>query len=123
MTTTETTASQLQTIIDTYAGSWVEPDRDARAAQLRIAFTDDARYVDPLTDVVGPDAIADFIEATRAQFPGAVVERSGDIDAHHDVARFPWTATGADGAVLFTGIDVVVLAADGRISALAGFIG
>ena len=121
MTTTETTS--LDQVIDTYFAAWNEADRTARLALLGQSFSDSAHYVDPLSDVSGHDGIADMIEGVRAQFVGATLQRTGDIDAHHHLARFPWSATGADGAVIVAGIDVVVLAADGRISALAGFFG
>jgi hypothetical protein len=124
MTTTDTpTTTSLDAVLDRYFAAWNEPDRGARVELLAEAFTDGAHYVDPLADVAGPDAIADMIEGVRAQFAGATLQCTGDVDAHHDVARFPWNATGPDGAVLVAGIDVVVLGDDGRISALAGFFG
>ena len=121
MTTTETTTTD-QTI-DTYFTAWNEPDRDARVALVAQAFTADGHYVDPLSDVAGTDGIADMMEGVRAQFPGATLQRTGDIDAHHNLLRFPWSATGADGAVIVVGIDVCVMADDGRVQALAGFFG
>jgi limonene-1,2-epoxide hydrolase len=120
MTTTETTT---QTIVDTYLAAFNEADRAARVALLEQAFTADAHYVDPLADVHGVDGIADMIEGLRGQFPGATLERTGDIDAHHDVLRFPWAAIGTDGVAIVAGIDVCVLADDGRVQALAGFFG
>jgi hypothetical protein len=121
MTTTETTS--LETTIDTYFAAWNEADRTARLALIGDAFSDAAHYVDPLSDVTGHDGIADMIEGVRAQFVGATLQRTGDIDAHHNVARFPWSGTGPDGAVIVAGIDVVVVGDDGRITALAGFFG
>ena len=73
--------------------------------------------------MTGHAGIVEMMEGVHAQFVGASLQRTGDIDAHHDLARFPWSATGADGAVIVAGLDVVVLADDGRISALAGFFG
>ena len=121
MTTTETTS--LETIIDAYFGAWNEADREARVQLLGRAFTADAHYVDPMSDVTGHEGIADMIEGVRAQFVGASLQRTGDIDAHHNVLRFPWSATGADGAPIVAGIDVCVVAEDGRLQALAGFFG
>lgn len=121
MTTTETTS--LHAIIDTYFAAWNEADVTNRLALVQAAFADDCRYVDPLSDVSGHAGVVDMIEGVRAQFVGASLQRTGDIDAHHDVARFPWSATDADGAVVVAGIDVVVIGNDGRISALAGFFG
>ena len=121
MTTTEIT--QLETTIDTYFAAWNEADRARRVELVGQSFSTDGHYVDPLSDVTGHDGIADMMEGVRAQFVGATLQRTGDIDAHHHLARFPWSATGADGAEIVAGIDVVVLGADGRIDALAGFFG
>ena len=119
MTTTE--AIPIEAVVETYFASWNEPDRARRLQLIADSWTDAAHYVDPLNDVTGHEGVADMMEGVRAQFPGATLQRTGPIDQHHDVARFPWSATGADGAVIVAGIDVVVLGADGKLSALAGF--
>ncbi len=121
MTTTETTP--IESTIDTYFAMWNEPDRAKRLEAIAQAWAPECHYVDPLNDVTGYDGLADMVEAVRAQFPGATLQRTGDIDAHHDVLRFPWSATGEDGAVIVAGIDVCVVAPDGRLQALAGFFG
>jgi hypothetical protein len=119
MTTTE--AIPTEAVVDTYFASWNEADRARRLQLIADSWTDAAHYVDPLNDVSGHDGIADMMEGVRAQFPGATLQRTGAIDLHHDVARFPWSATGTDGALIVQGIDVVVIAPDGKLSALAGF--
>ena len=124
MTTTETnTTTTADRIVDIYLAAFNEADRTTRLSLLEQAFTPEAHYVDPLADVTGFDGIADMIEGLRAQFPGAALQRNGDIDAHHNLFRFPWSATGPDGAVIVAGIDVCVTADDGRVQALAGFFG
>lgn len=121
MTTTETTS--LDTTIDSYFAAWNEADRAKRLELIGQAFSAQAHYVDPVSDVTGHDGIADMIEGVRAHYVGATLQRTGEIDAHHNVARFSWNATGVDGAVIVAGIDVVVVAGDGRVDALAGFFG
>src|SRR4051812_49271803 len=118
MTTTESTT--IDTTIDTYFAMWNEPDRAKRLELIAQAWTPDGHYVDPLSDVTGPDGLADMVDGVRTQFPGATLQRTSDIDAHHNVVKFAWSATGPDGAVIVAGTDVAVLA-DGRLSALAGF--
>ena len=120
MTTTDTNLDQ---IIDTYFAMWNEPDRAARLDVIAQAWAPECHYVDPLNDVTGYDGLADMVDGVRAQFPGATLQRTGDIDAHHNVLRFPWSATSAEGDVIVAGIDVCVLADDGRLQALAGFFG
>lgn len=119
MTTTETT--HTETTIDRYFAMWNEPDRGARLSLIAQAWTDDAHYVDPLSDVSGADALADMVDSVRAQFPGATLQRTTEIDAHHNVVKFGWSATGPDGNVIVGGTDVGVLAPDGRLTAIAGF--
>jgi hypothetical protein len=121
MTTTESTTTE--SVVDSYFAMWNTEDRATRLEHIAQAWTADAHYVDPLSDVTGYEGLADMVDGVRAQFPGATLERTGDIDGHHNVIRFPWQATGADGAVIVAGIDVCVLADDGRLQALAGFFG
>jgi hypothetical protein len=59
----------------------------------------------------------------QRQFPDHRLERTTSVDAHHAVARFGWAGYAPDGAVAFAGIDVAIVAEDGRISGLAGFVG
>ena len=123
MTTNTDTATILEATIDRYVDSWNETDADARFAICREVWADDGRYVDPLVDATGPQAIADGLGGLQAQFPGHRVERVTGIDAHHDQARFGWTISGPDGSVVFAGIDIVAVAADGRLRTIAGFLG
>ena len=119
MTTTETTS--IDATIDTYFAMWNEPDRAKRLEVIARAWVPEARYVDPLSDATGNEAIADMVEGVRAQFTGATLQRTSDIDMHHNVAKFGWSATGEDGAVILAGTDVAVIGDDGRLTALAGF--
>lgn len=121
MTTTDT--GTIETTIDTYFAMWNEPDRAKRLEVIAQAWTADAHYVDPLSDVSGHDGLADMVEGVRDHYPGATLERTGPIDAHHNVVRFPWRAIAADGTEIVAGLDVAVLADDGRLQALAGFFG
>jgi hypothetical protein len=121
MTTTGTPT--LDQILDTYLAAWNAPDTATCLALIGQSFTDDAHYVDPLADVRGHDGIVDMIEALKTQYPGASLSRTSEIDLHHDVARFSWAATSADGEPIVAGIDVAQVGPDGRIANLTGFFG
>lgn len=124
MTTTETTSietASTETMIDTYFAMWNEPDRAKRLEVIAEAWAPDSHYVDPLSDVTGHDGLADMVDNVRTQFPGATLQRTTDIDAHHNVVKFGWNATGSDGEVIVAGTDVGVLAETGRLTAIAGF--
>ena len=122
VTTTESSIT-TETVIDEYFAMWNADDRAERLEHAEKAWVAECHYVDPLSDVRGYDGLADMVEGVRGQYPGASLRRSGDIDAHHNVLRFPWEATAADGSTIVAGIDVCVLADDGRLQALAGFFG
>src|SRR5688572_27524496 len=108
MTTTETTATE--SAVSTYFAMWNEDDRAKRLDLVAQAWTTDAHYVDPMSDVSGYDGLADMVDGVRAQFPGATLQRTSDIDTHHNVAKFGWSMTAADGAPIIAGIDVAVVA-------------
>jgi hypothetical protein len=122
-TNTTTTVDQLDLRVASYLEAWNETDPARRLAHCQAAFTRDAHYVDPFVDATGPGEIAEFIGGMQSQFPDHRLERTTSVDAHHAVARFGWAGYAPDGAVAFAGIDVAILAEDGRISGLAGFVG
>jgi SnoaL-like domain len=109
--------------IDAWIALLNEPDADARLALARRAWTEDGAYVDPLLQATGHDELVTMAAGVQAQFPGQRFVRTSGIDAHHTVVRFGWELAAEDGAVTVSGIDVAVMADDGRISGLAGFFG
>lgn len=121
--TDTTTVPDMATAIDRYFAMLNETDADRRAELAAQAWTDDGRYVDPLTLVEGPAAIAEMVGAAQAQFPGQRFARTSGIDAHHSVVRFSWELAADDGTVSVAGLDVGVVADDGRLSRIAGFFG
>jgi hypothetical protein len=70
----------------------------------------------------GADAFDATIAAVQGQFPDFTFRLAGVPDAHHDQARFTWELGPAGGAALVVGFDVAVLAPDGRIRAVYGFL-
>ena len=109
-------------IRDTYLAAWNETDREARARLLATHWDERARYVDPLAAVEGTEAISAVIDAVHQQFPGFVFTAVGEVDAHHEVARFQWGLGLPGEEPAAVGFDVVVTAHDGRIRTVIGFI-
>lgn len=105
-----------------YIDTWNESDPEARRAAVERLYTEDARYVDPLAQADGRDAIAAMIGAVQEQFPDFVFRLAGPVDGHHDQVRFGWELgpAGADAPVV--GFDVAVTDGDGRIRAVLGFL-
>ncbi len=127
MTNTETlptpTLEAVQPVIDRYIEAWNTTDDARRLELLETVFTDEAKFIDPFVEADGAQGVADFIGGMQAQFADHVLARTTVVDLHHDLARFGWVGTAPDGTVAFGGIDVVVLAEDGRFTAVAGFLG
>jgi hypothetical protein len=124
MTDTKTTATtSLETVVGRYFDTWNVTDADLRLALCRRVWTEDGHYLDPLFDARGPVAISESLGAFQAQFPGHRVARTTPIDTHHDRARFGWHVIAPDGTEAIRGLDVVLLAADGRFQSMTGFLG
>lgn len=107
---------------DTYLAAWNETDRAARDALLASGWAATATYTDPMAEARGVDAVSDVIGAVHGHFPGLVFAPLGDVETHHDVARFRWGLglPGAEPAAV--GSDVVTLDTDGRIATVVGFL-
>jgi hypothetical protein len=118
MTTTIPTA----TVVQRYLAVWNASDPAERRAAIEAVFAPDARYVDPLADVTGTEALDALIAGVQQRFPGMRFGPVGDVDAHHDVCRFRW-GLGPEGAEpLVIGFDVATVGPDGRISGVQGFL-
>jgi hypothetical protein len=111
----------INTVIETYIASWNEADEARRRSLVAAAFSDDARYLDPLMQGSGTDGITAMIGAAQAQFPGHRFELAFGPDAHNDVVRFAWRLVGENGPVA-GGTDFAVVAGDGRLREVTGFL-
>ena len=116
-------SSSRDELIDTYCAAWSEPDPARRRKLLGTVWAEGATYTDPTVHVAGLENLLAHIDSVLAQRPGATIQRSSAIDAHHDVARFAWRLVLADGAALPEGLDLVDFAEDGRIRRIVGFFG
>ncbi|MER7408850.1 MULTISPECIES: nuclear transport factor 2 family protein [Streptomyces] len=115
--------SIYETAAERYFAAWNAPDAAARAAAVAAAWAEDGSYTDPLASVRGHAELTAAIGAAREQFPGCEFRMTGGVDGHHDIARFSWDLVStADGSSPAAGSDVVTLDADGRITAVHGFL-
>ena len=105
-----------------YIDSWNETDAGARRGAVDKLFTEDARYVDPLAQAEGREAIAAMIGVVQQQFAGFVFRLAGPVDGHHNQVRFGWELgpEGADAPIV--GFDVAVIDDDGQIKRVLGFL-
>ncbi len=116
----------MSTINETVAGyiaAWNETDAGRRRDIIARTWTEDGSYLDAHRHGTGFAEIDAMIAAVQEQLPGYRVRLSSGIEAHHDRARFSWSAGGTEQAPLFIGgTDFVMLAEDGRLRAVTGFI-
>jgi hypothetical protein len=109
--------------VDTYLAMWNTDDAEQRAALIEKAWAADARYVDPVQEADGYAALSAMVEGIHAHYPGQRFRRTTAVDTHHDEVRFGWELGVPDGDVTVAGIDVGILAADGRLQRITGFFG
>ncbi|GLZ08978.1 hypothetical protein Acsp03_64440 [Actinomadura sp. NBRC 104412] len=106
----------------TIPGDLERAGRGGRRAAVDDLFTEDATYTDPLSAVEGREAIDAMVGAVQQQFPDFAFRPAGEVDAHHDLARFTWELGPEGGEATVVGFDVAVLSGDGRIAKVHGFL-
>lgn len=114
--------NNANTIARQYLAAWNELDAGARRAQIRQLFSVNARYVDPMMQGSGHEGIETLIAGAQLHFPGHRFELAGVPDGHNDVVRFCWTLRAPDGDSVAHGTDIAVVAGDGRLSSVTGFL-
>jgi hypothetical protein len=115
--------SSINEAVVNYLGAWNERDPAKRRELIARTWTEDGAYLDAHRHGVGHDAIDGLIGQAQAQFPGYRLRLVSGIEAHNDRVRFSWEAGGAADAPLYlAGTDFAVLAADGRLTAVTGFV-
>ena len=113
----------VTTTVDAYFEMWNEPDATKRLEAIERAWEEAGAYVDPLQQAQGYQGLSDMVAAVHEQFPGHTFRRTSGIDAHHNLIRFGWDLVGPDGSITVAGLDVGIVADDGRLSRIGGFMG
>ena len=109
-------------LIERYIACWNEGDAARRRDLVAATFTADASYCDPMLQGEGHAGMDALIAAAQQHFPGMCFRRRGGADAHHDRLRFSWELGPEGAAPVAGGTDMAVIAADGRLAAVTGFI-
>jgi hypothetical protein len=117
-----TTAIDLAALADRSIEIWNERDPEARRRLIAQTWTEDARYLDPMVQGDGHAGIDAMTAGVQAQFPGLQFRRTGAVDAHHDRIRFAWDATMDGSTPVIAGVDFGVVAGDGRLQSITGFL-
>ena len=123
MTDTTTDPTTYVPVIDRYFAALNETDAGKRTELTHDTWTEDGGYFDPLQQAMGHDELVTVPVMAHEQFPGQRFVRTSGIDAHHGLVRFEWALVAEDGTPSVTGVDVGIVAADGRLNRIAGFFG
>jgi hypothetical protein len=121
-------------LAERYAAIWNEPSPDRRRELVRDLWTEDALHVfEPPREVVAAAAALDVNAVFQARGYGELEDRvarayqefvapgefsfrlAGEAKRVGDAVRFSWEMVSKDGAVAGVGLELVLLAADGRI--------
>ena len=109
-------------VIDDYIASWNETDPQRRKAVIARIWAEGGAYRDPLMASDGHAGIDAMIAGVQGRFAGLAMKRVSKIDSHNGQVRFSWALVPETGPAMGEGVDFGVLAADGRLAPLAGFI-
>lgn len=114
--------TNVEKVVDAYFVMWNEPDQARRRAAIAAAWAPGASYVDPMFAVEGADALDALAVGVQQKFPGFQFRLTDAVDVHHDRARWGWELVGPDGSRIGDGVDYAVVAEDGRLRSVTGFL-
>jgi hypothetical protein len=115
--------SNINEVVVRYVAAWNERDPKRRRDLIANTWREDGIYRDAHRHGEGHAAIDAMIDAAQRQFPGYRVALKSGIEAHSGYARFSWAAGGTSDAPLYLGgTDFVVVADDGRLESVVGFV-
>jgi len=116
---------QLDGFIGRYVGMWHEPDALRRSEIVRQLWADDAENCSRRFVIRGLDAIVARVARAHDEWvagKGFVFRAIGNTDALGNVVKFFWEMVPKHGGPREAlGLDIFVLAEDGRIRALYQF--
>ncbi|HEX4182689.1 MAG TPA: nuclear transport factor 2 family protein [Caulobacteraceae bacterium] len=118
---TDAAQADFGKIADAYIALWNETDAKRRLALIGEAWTEDARYVDPLMSGEGREQISGLIGAVHERFPGFRFSLIGQPDGHGSHVRFSWGLgpVGQDSPI--RGTDFAVVEGE-RLQSVTGFL-
>jgi ketosteroid isomerase-like protein len=118
----EVDMNQATDVIDRYFAVWNEGDAVRRRDLIAQTWTENASYLDPLMHSEGHAGIDGMVQRVQEQFAGHRFRPTGTVDMHHDRLRFSWELAPADGPAVAAGTDFGIVAADGRLQTVTGFL-
>lgn len=115
--------SNANDLVVNYIAAWNELDPKRRREIVARTWTDGGSYVDAHRQGMGHEAIDAMIAVAQKTFPGYRIRLISKIEAHNGHVRFSWAAGGTEQAPLYLGgTDFCVVAPDGRLQSVVGFV-
>ena len=113
-------------LIDAYLAAWNETDPAARRDLIARAWTEDARYLDPMLSAEGRDGltVASALDlCPELLVKSGILTRRKPTGKEAEDIRFGWElAPEAGGPPVVRGVDFATLSADGRrLRSVTGF--
>jgi hypothetical protein len=109
-------------LIDRYIAMWNAIEAEDRRNLIAGAWAESGRYIDPLMEGLGHDGIDAMVAGVQKRFRGHRFRRTSEVDAHNGRVRFGWELAAEGAAPLARGVDFGVLADDGRLQSITGFL-
>lgn len=106
--------------IDAWLAAWAEPDAARRRERFAALADGEVVFADRFACVAGLDDLVAHVGAVQQFFPGATLERVGDVLHCQGTAVADWRSRAADGAESGRGTNVFRFAPDGRIAGVVG---
>ena len=115
--------TDIEQTVEGYFDMWNETDPARRRELIERTWAPVASYVDPMFSADGYEELAEMVAGVHQQFPGHRFRLTGAVDTHHNRVRWGWElATPDGGGAVASGVDFAVLATDGRLGEVTGFI-
>jgi hypothetical protein len=109
-------------VLQHYLRMWNEPAPKQIRGHLDRCVDEECRWVDPLHQHTGRDALEANVREFRSTYPDAVLGLGSNIDGHNDLHRYEWVIT-VGGELLIRGFDSVTVDDAGMIARVDGFFG
>jgi hypothetical protein len=110
-----------QETLEAYVGAWNTTDEAECRRLLERSWADTATYTDPTVHIQGRDGLVAHCCGLARRREDARVVITGDVDGHHQVARFTWAVVRGDGSRLRAGIDFAEFGPEGELTRIVGF--
>lgn len=113
----------LDDMVDTYCAAWNMAEAAERNRLLRVCWTADCRYSDPMVQNLDRAGLVAHIGVLLDRFPGSSIRRTTALDSHPAGLRFGFVRLAADGSTMREGVDFCQLGEGSRLHRVTGFFG